>query len=64
VGLILCAEHREGVARYALEGLPNKILAAEYRTTLPSEDILEAELARSLKMLEGRGVRARGKRKK
>ena len=38
VGLILCTEHRAGVARYALEGLTNKILAAEYRMTLPSEE--------------------------
>ena len=57
VGLILCAEHRSGVARYALEGLPNKVLAAEYRMTLPSEETLAAELARSRKILEGRGGR-------
>ena len=44
VGLILCAEHRAGVARYALEGLPNKVLAAQYRTALPSEKTLAAEL--------------------
>jgi hypothetical protein len=31
VGLILCAEKDSAVARYALEGLPNKVLAAEYR---------------------------------
>ena len=37
MGLILCAEHRAGVAKYALEGLSSKILAAEYRTALPSE---------------------------
>lgn len=43
---------------------PNKILAAEYRMMLPSEEILAAELARSRKMLEERGERARGKRKK
>jgi predicted nuclease of restriction endonuclease-like (RecB) superfamily len=55
VGLILCAEHRSGVARYALDGLPNKVLAAEYRMTLPSEEALAAELTRSRKMLEGRG---------
>jgi hypothetical protein len=63
VGLILCAELRAGVARYALEGLPNKILAAEYRMTLPSEETLAAELARSRKMLEERGDRAPGKKK-
>jgi hypothetical protein len=56
VGLILCAEHGAGVARYALEGLPNKILAAHYRTTLPSEETLVAELERTRKRLEGRGA--------
>jgi predicted nuclease of restriction endonuclease-like (RecB) superfamily len=64
VGLILCAEHRSGVARYALEGLPNKILAAEYRMTLPSEETLAAELTRSRKMLEERGSKPTGKKKK
>jgi predicted nuclease of restriction endonuclease-like (RecB) superfamily len=54
VGLILCAEHRAGVARYALEGLPTKVLAAEYRMALPSERTLGAELERTRKALEGR----------
>ncbi|MHC5541861.1 PDDEXK nuclease domain-containing protein [Singulisphaera rosea] len=54
VGLILCAEHRAGVARYALEGLSSKILAAEYRTALPSEETLTAELERTRKALEAR----------
>ena len=63
VGLILCAEHRSGVARYALEGLPNKVLAAEYRMTLPSEETLAAELTRSRKMLEGRGGQKPRKRR-
>jgi predicted nuclease of restriction endonuclease-like (RecB) superfamily len=63
VGLILCAEHGAGVARYALEGLPNKILAAQYRTTLPSEETLAAELHRTRRMLEGRGGRTPGKRR-
>jgi predicted nuclease of restriction endonuclease-like (RecB) superfamily len=54
VGLILCAQHRAGVARYALEGLPNKVLAAEYRTALPSEETLAAELDRTRQTLEAR----------
>jgi len=54
VGLILCAEHRMGVARYALEGLASKVLAAEYRTALPSEKTLAKELERTRKALEGR----------
>ena len=37
VGLILCAQKNEAVAHYALEGLPNKVLATEYRMTLPDE---------------------------
>lgn len=44
IGLILCAEKDHAVARYALEGLPNKVLAAEYRTVLPDEATLAAEL--------------------
>ena len=35
VGLILCSQKDEAIARYALDGLPNKILATEYRTVLP-----------------------------
>lgn len=57
VGLILCARKDESVARYALEGLPNKVLAAEYRMTLPEEKVLAAELDRTCKRIVGRGVR-------
>lgn len=55
VGLILCAQRNAAVAHYALEGLPNKVLAAEYRTALPDEEILAAEVERTRKSLEGRG---------
>jgi predicted nuclease of restriction endonuclease-like (RecB) superfamily len=47
VGLILCAKKDAAVAKYALEGLPNKVLAAEYRTTLPDERLLANELDKS-----------------
>jgi hypothetical protein len=33
--LMLCAQKDNAVAHYALEGLPNKVLAAEYKTVLP-----------------------------
>lgn len=46
VGLILCAHKGASLARYALEGLPNKVMAAEYRTALPDEKELAAELDR------------------
>lgn len=48
VGLVLCAEQDTAVARYALEGLPNKVLAAEYRTALPKERTLVAEIERTI----------------
>ena len=54
VGLILCAQRDAAVAHYALEGLPNKVLAAEYRMTLPDEEVLAAEVERTRKSLEGR----------
>ena len=54
VGLILCAQKDHAVAHYALEGLPNKILASEYRTTLPDEKVLASELEKTRKQFEER----------
>jgi len=54
VGLILCAQKDEAVARYALEGLPNKVMASEYRTALPDEKDLAAEIERTRALLEDR----------
>jgi predicted nuclease of restriction endonuclease-like (RecB) superfamily len=54
VGLILCAEKDAAVARYALEGLPNKILAAEYRTKLPKETVLIEEIENTMHALAQR----------
>ena len=52
IGLILCSEKDEALARYALDGLPNKVMAAEYRIALPEEAILAAELGRSRRAVE------------
>ena len=54
VGLILCAQRDDAVARYALDGLGNTVLAAEYRTVLPAEEILVAEINRAREMLRRR----------
>ena len=54
VGLVLCAQHNRAVAHYTLDRLPNKILAAEYRMTLPDEKTLVAELERTQAALEHR----------
>ena len=56
VGLILCAQKDHAVAHYALEGLPNKVLAAEYRTAMPDEKTLAAEIDKTRKMLESRTI--------
>jgi len=54
VGLILCAEKDHAVAKYALEGLPNKVLAAEYRTALPQERLLVKEIEETRRQLDTR----------
>jgi len=54
VGLILCARKDEAGARYALEGLPNKVMAAEYRMALPGEEELSAEIRRTQELLRKR----------
>ncbi|MCY4232374.1 MAG: PDDEXK nuclease domain-containing protein [Bacteroidetes bacterium] len=51
VGLVLCNEKDESVARYALEGLSNKVMATEYRTTLPDEELLASEINRARKAI-------------
>ena len=52
VGLILCSEKDEALARYALEGLPNNVMAGEYRITLPDEALLATELDRTRQAME------------
>jgi predicted nuclease of restriction endonuclease-like (RecB) superfamily len=54
VGLILCAEKGAAEAHYALDNLPNKILAAEYQTVLPDEAMIVQQLERTTAELERR----------
>ncbi|HNT27538.1 MAG TPA: PDDEXK nuclease domain-containing protein [bacterium] len=54
VGLILCARNDESLARYTLENLPNKVMASEYRTALPDEKKLAAEIERTQCLLQNR----------
>ncbi len=54
VGLILCAEKGAAEAHYALDNLPNKILATEYQTILPDEKLIAEELEKSRRKLEER----------
>jgi len=54
VDLILCAQKNESLAHYALDGLPNKMMAAEYRTVLPDEKLIAEELEQTRRVLERR----------
>ena len=54
IGLILCAEKGAAEAHYALDNLPNKVLAAEYQTVLPDEKLIAEELERSRRELDNR----------
>ncbi|WP_437123873.1 PDDEXK nuclease domain-containing protein [Paraburkholderia phenazinium] len=54
VGLILCTEKGAAEAHYALDNLANKVLAAEYQTVLPDEQLIADALQRSRQELEDR----------
>lgn len=56
VGLILCADKGHALARYALDGLPTKVMAANYRTVLPDAELLQIELENTRRLLESRGT--------
>ncbi len=62
VGLILCAEKGAAEAHYALDNLPNKVLATEYQTVLPDEKLIAEELERSRRELEKRASVSRSQR--
>ena len=64
VGLILCTDKDDALARYAMEGLGSKLLIREYLTALPRESALAAEVARPRELLERQAEQrrmARGK---
>ncbi|HEJ1596460.1 TPA: DUF1016 family protein [Pseudomonas aeruginosa] len=56
VGLILCADKGHALARYALEGLPNKVMAANYKMVLPDAEVLQKELENTRRLLESSRV--------
>ena len=57
VGLILCADKDAAVAHYSLEGLPNKVMASEYKLALPDEKLLEEELQKTKHAIESRKLK-------
>ena len=64
VGLILCADKGHALARYALEGLPSKVMAANYRMVLPDAEVLQKELENTRRLIESRVTILPKKRKR
>ncbi len=52
VGLILCTERDDAVAHYSLGGLPNSVLAREYRIALPKEKRLAEVVSKARRKIE------------
>ncbi len=62
IGLILCAQKNEAVARYSVLHESEQLFAARYVTVLPTVEELERELARERLLLEAGPRRSRKKR--
>jgi hypothetical protein len=52
IGLILCSEKNEAVARYSVLHENEQLFASRYRLTLPSEEELQRELQRERALFE------------
>ncbi len=61
IGLILCSQHNDTVARYSVLKDSEQLFASKYVTVLPSEDELKRELARGRRLNEQRIEEQRGR---
>lgn len=52
IGLILCAERNNALAKYSLLNDSNQIFASKYKIYLPTEEELTEEINREMKMVE------------
>ena len=52
IGLILCSEKNETIARYSVLNESKQLFASKYMLYLPTEEELERELARGRKLIE------------
>ena len=52
IGLILCAEKNNAIAKYSLLSESKQIFASQYKTYLPTEEELQREIERSRHQLE------------
>jgi hypothetical protein len=52
IGLILCSDKSEAVARYSVLSEGKQVFASKYLNFLPSEEQLQQEIARERKLIE------------
>ncbi len=56
LGLILCSERNDAVARYSLLADSPQLFASRYRALLPTEEELQTELLRDRALIEARNA--------
>ena len=54
IGLILCSEKNEAIAKYSVLNDAKQIFASKYKLTLPTEEELQTELNTARKIIEER----------
>ncbi len=54
IGLILCTEKKESVAKYSVLNDGKQIFASKYMLYLPTEDELKLEMERERNLIESR----------
>ncbi len=54
IGLLLCSEKNEAIAKYSVLNESKQLFASKYVTYLPSEKELQKELKRKRRMIEER----------
>ncbi len=52
IGLILCSDKNEAVAKYSILSEGKQIFASKYKLLLPSEEVLEKEILKDVALLE------------
>ena len=52
IGLILCSEKNEAIARYSVLNNSKQLFASKYMLYLPTEEELEQELKRERRLIE------------
>jgi predicted nuclease of restriction endonuclease-like (RecB) superfamily len=52
IGLILCSDKNEAVAKYSILAENKQIFASKYKLYLPSEEVLEREILKEMSFLE------------